>query len=191
MSNWMGREKGAAMNQFDPFSDRLCRDLRNDLSKALMRSLHDLEMTPAQEVADRHITTDLPSVCRHYIDERMVSYRKVVQIISRNQIEDTFQRALVLWDEELFFEVHEILEHVWLNSSGTTKLILQAMIRAAGMYVQLDQGNAKGAASMAAKAVAVFEAHRSEIPDVFDIDLLLTRLKDVDPVAPKLTTGYR
>jgi hypothetical protein len=179
------------MNHFDPFSDRLCRTIRNDLSEALMRSLLYLDLTPAQEVADQYITVDLQPVYRQYIDQRLESYRRVVQFIDRNHIEDTFRRALVLWDEELFFEVHEILEKAWLNSSGNTKLILQAMIRAAGMYVQLDRGNAKGAASMAAQAVAVLEANRGEVPDVFDIDLLLTRLKDVDPVPPKLVTEKR
>ena len=174
------------MNHFNPFTDRFCRAIRNDLSGALMSSLQHLDLAPAQEVADHFLTADLQPIYHQYIDERMKSYRRVVQIISRNQIEDTFRRALVLWDEELFFEVHEILEQAWLTASGNTKLILQAMIRAAGMYVQLDHGNAKGAASMAAKAVAVLESYRNEVPDVFDIDLLLTRLKDVDPVPPKL-----
>ncbi len=71
-------------------------------------------------------------------------------------------------------------------ASGETKLILQAMIRAAGMYVQLDHGNTKGAASMAAKAVAVLEANSSQIEDVFELDLLLHKLREVDPVPPKL-----
>ena len=155
-----------------------------------MNSLQHLDLAPAQEVADHYITMELPPICQQYIDERMKSYRRVVQIIRRNQIEDVLRRALVLWDEKLFFEVHEILEKAWLDSSGKSKLILQAMIRAAGMYVHLEGGNAKGAASMAAKAVAVLEENRGDIPKFFDIDLLLSRLKDVDPEPPKLTEEY-
>jgi uncharacterized protein len=174
------------MNHFDPFSDRFSRKIRNDLSEALMTSLRQLDLTPAREVADHYITSELQPKYRQYIDARMTSYQRALELIRSNHIEDPFDRALVLWDEGLFFEVHEILEQVWLKASGTTKLILQAMIRAAGMYVQLDHGNTKGASSMAAKAVAVLESNRKEIPDGFDIDLLLTRLKDVDPVPPKL-----
>ena len=176
------------MKHFNPFTDRLCRDIRNDLSKALMTSLRHLDLTPAQEIANKYLTTDLQPLYRQYIDDRMKRYSRVLQSISSTHSTDAFSRALILWDEELFFEVHELLEHAWLHSAGgVDKLILQAMIRAAGMYVQLDRDNLKGAASMAAKAVEVLECNRSEVPDLFDLDLLLNKLKDVDPVPPKLT----
>ncbi len=174
------------MKRFDPFTDRLSRDIRNDLSGALMASLQHLDLAPTQEVADRYLATDLQPLYRQYIDDRLVRYRRVLQVISLHHFEDALRKALVLWDEELFFEVHEILEQAWLNATGETKLILQAMIRAAGMYVQLDHGNTKGAASMAAKAVAVLEANSSKIEDVFELDLLLHKLREVDPVPPKL-----
>ncbi len=179
------------IDQFDPFADRLCRDIRNNLSKAMMTSLRHLDLTPAEDVADQYLTPELHHIYRQYINDRMASYRRALQTISKNHIEETLRKALVLWDEELFFEVHEILEQAWLKSSGKTKLMLQAMIRAAGMYVQLDHGNTKGAASMAAKAVVVLEANRSMVQGIFDIDLLLAGLKDVSPKPSKLTEGYR
>lgn len=174
------------MKHCDPFIDRLCRDIRNDLSEAMMISLRHLDLNSAQEVARKYLTADLQLKYRQYINDRMYRYGRVLQRISSSRFEDAFSRALVLWDEELFFEVHEILEKAWLQSSGTAKLILQAMIRAAGMYVHLDHGNVKGAASMAAKAVKTLEANRSEVPDILDIDLLLGKLRNVDPVPPKL-----
>ncbi len=174
------------IDQFNPFTDRLCRDIRNNLSKALMTSIHHLDLTPAEDVADHYLTPELPPIYTQYINNRMGSYRRALLTISTNHVEETLRRALVLWDEELFFEVHEILEHAWLKSSGKTKLMLQAMIRAAGMYVQLDHGNTKGAASMAAKAVVVLEGNRSMVQNIFDIDLLLARLKEVSPEPPKL-----
>jgi hypothetical protein len=174
------------MEHCDPFIDRLCRDIRNDLSEALMNSLCLLDLTSAEEVARKYLAADLQLPYKQYINDRMDRYGRVLQRISSNGFEDAFSRALVLWDEELFFEVHEILEHAWLKSSGKAKLILQAMIRAAGMYVHLAHGNVKGATSMAAKAVKAFEANHSEVPDILDIDLLLHKLRDVDPVPPKL-----
>lgn len=177
------------MKRFDPFSDRLCRDIRNDLSEALMDALRRLDPAPLQRVADRYLATDPEPVYRQYIEDRMQRYGRALQCIEQQHLDDAFARALVLWDEELFFEVHEILEHAWMDAKGQTKLILQAMIRAAGMYVQLDHGNTKGATSMAAKAVAAFEANRTEVPGIFDLDLLLNKLRNVDPVPPKLTTG--
>lgn len=175
------------MNPFNPFTDRLCRDIRNDLSKALMTSLHHLDPAPAQKIADQYLAANQQPIYKNYIDERMKRYRKVLQLIDHNQIEEPLPRALVLWDEELFFEVHELLEHAWMDASGETKLIYQAIIRAAGMYVQLDRDNQKGAASMAAKALEVLERNRSALKNAFDIDLLLLKLRGVDPVPPKLT----
>ena len=174
------------MKRFDPFADRLCRDIRNDLSEALMNSLRRFDLAPAKEVADRYLATDLEPIYRQYIDDRMQRYGRALERIDRQHFDDAFPRALVLWDEELFFEVHELLEHAWITATGKRKLILQAMIRAACMYVQLDHGNTKGATSMAAKAVAAFEVNRSEVPDFFDLDLLLSKLRKVDPVPPKL-----
>ena len=174
------------MKDSNPFTDRLCRDIRNGLSKALMNSLTHLDLTPAQEIADTYLRDDLHPVYRDYIDNRIKSYDRALENIRSNHITDAFSRALVLWDEELFFEVHELLEQEWRHSTGATKLILQAMIRGAGMYVQLDSDNTKGAASMAAKAIEVLEYNRSMVPDIFDLDLLLYKLRNLDPVPPKL-----
>ena len=174
------------MKHCNPFTDRICHDIRNSLSKALMTSLSHLDLTPVQEIADTYFTSDLQPIHRQYIDDRMERYARVLQSISSSHLTDAFSRAMVLWDEELFFEMHEILEHAWLHATGASKLILQAMIRASGMYIQLDRYNIKGATSMAAKAVEALECNRSEVPDIFDLDLLLSKLKDVDPVPPKL-----
>ncbi len=182
-------KRGTAMKRFDPFADRLCRDIRNDLSEALMNTLRLLDLAPVQGVAERYLATDPEALYRQYIEDRMERYGRALACIDQQHLDDAFARALVLWDEELFFEVHEILEHAWMHATGRTKLILQAMIRAAGMYVQLDHGNIKGATSMAAKAVAAFEANRSAVPDIFDLGILLTKLRTVDPVPPKLTAS--
>ena len=151
-----------------------------------MTSLNQQDPSPALIVADKYIQGNLQPIHKQYINNRMNSYIRVLEkIISRN-IAAPFSRALVLWDEQLFFEVHEILEHEWLNSEGTAKLIFQAMIRAAGMYIQLDRGNVKGATSMAGKAVETFDNNRSEVPDILNLDILLEKLRDVDPIPPKL-----
>lgn len=177
------------MKHCNPFTDRLCRDIRNDLSRALMTSLKRLTLTAVQKIANTYLETNPGPVYQQYINDRMEAYAKVLQRINSVNISDPFTRSLILWDEKLFFEVHELLEHEWMDSTGADKLILQAMIRAAGMYVQLDRDNIKGATSMAAKAVEAFEFNRSKVPDILNLDLLLSKLRKVDPVPPKLMEG--
>ena len=174
------------IQRFDPFEDRLCRDIRNDLSESLMETLAQLSLKPVQEKADEYLSRDLAPVYTEYIRTRLAHYQKAIEIIKDRQIEDNFARALVLWDLELFFEVHELLEGEWMAAAGAEKQVLQAMIRAAGVYVQLDRGNTIGANKMAAKAVEVFIEHRQVVPAIFDLDVLLEKLKEVDPIPPKL-----
>ena len=77
-------------------------------------------------------------------------------------------------------------ENGW-QQQGRKKQVLQGMIRAAGVYVQLDRGNTIGANKMAAKAVQAFVEHRGVVPAIFDLDVLLEKLEKVDPIPPKLT----
>ena len=175
-----------SIEQFDPFEDRLCRDIRNELSTSFMQTLAQLSMKPVEETAEKYLARDLGPVYRNYIKERLASYSRAVDFILKRKIADPFARAIVLWDCELFFEVHELLEEEWLAASGEEKLVLQAMIRAAGVYVQLGHGNVKGARKMAAKAVEVLTEHREAVPVGFDLDLLLEKLRKGDPLPPKL-----
>lgn len=175
-----------SITKFDPFEDRLCRDIRNDLSEAFAESLAQIDMDPVRKAADKYLIRNIGHIYRDYINERLKRYEKVLDIIQNQKIENTFARSLILWDQELFFEVHEVLEHAWLRAEGKEKIVLQAMIRAAGMYIQLDHGNTKGAHKMAAKAVEAFSSNRDAVPPIFDLDLLINKLNQVDPLPPKL-----
>lgn len=172
--------------KFDPFEDRLSRDIRNALSEAFAQALTDLSMESVQRVAEEYFTKYLESWHRDYIHERLSRYEKALVIIKDEKISEVFARALILWDLELFFEVHEILEHAWLSSQGHEKLVLQAMIRAAGVYIHLPRGNRIGARKMASKAVDALIANRAHVPPLFDLELLLAKLQKLDPVPPKL-----
>jgi hypothetical protein len=94
--------------------------------------------------------------------------------------------ALLLWDQKLFFEFHEWLEQKWHNSQGTEKIIFQALIRAAGTYIHLEHGKIAGARKMASRAVTNLIRYKESIPIFFNVELLVAKLKALDPVPPKL-----
>ncbi len=77
--------------------------------------------------------------------------------IIRGGITDPIQQAVVLWNLGLFFEVHEVLEHVWYTAEGKMKATLQALIRAAGVYIKREYGFNDSADRIAAKAIPVLE----------------------------------
>ena len=56
--------------------------------------------------------------------------------------------AAALWNERLFFEVHEVLEAVWKTAAGATRQALQGVIQIAVAYHHLMHGNRRGARSL-------------------------------------------
>jgi hypothetical protein len=57
----------------------------------------------------------------------------------------TVVRAAALWNESLFFEVHEILEPPWQTAEGPARQALQGVIQIAVAFHHLRHGNAPGA----------------------------------------------
>ncbi len=170
---------------FDPFNDRKSRDIRNTLSSSLVECLEKNSIAPAAEAAEKFLNPELEDHYRLYIKERLSRFGKAVTTISRGS-EDPFWRGLVLWDLELFFEMHEVLEHAWYTAEGDKKMLLQALIRAAGMYIKLEHGFIPQAKKMAGKAVVVLEEQRDFLAEYFQPDLLIDALKVTAPTPPKL-----
>ena len=65
--------------------------------------------------------------------------------------------------------------------------MLQAIIRAAGVYVHLEQGNLIGARRIADKSLAVLERLQDRLAPYANPQLLLDKLKNLDPVPPILS----
>ena len=172
--------------QFDPFEDRLSRDIRNKLSTAFMETLETGEEGPIEQICSFYLRQGIAPFYRAYIADRVDRYNKAMTIIMHGAVTDVVGKALVLWDQELFFEVHELLEDAWLKAAGPLRLVLQALIRAAGVYVHLQRGNRKGAEKMAAKAVAAFKNNQQHVPASVDLPRLLAALNNLAAPPPKL-----
>ncbi len=170
---------------FDPFNDRKSRDIRNTLSSSLVECLETNSIVPAENASGQFLSPQLENHYRQYIADRLNKYTQAVQIIAKGT-NDPFWRGLVLWDLELFFEMHEVLENAWYTAVGDEKMLLQALIRAGGMYIKLEYGFIPQAQKMAAKAVVVLEAQRDFLATYFPPDLLIEALKATNPEPPKL-----
>ena len=174
------------MPDFDPFNDRLARDIRNTLSEAMVANLPTLDLAPVQQCTATFADQKLSPAHRAYLEDRLLRYQRVYKTLRERAENDPFRQALVLWDEKLFFEVHEIMESLWKKSAGQLKSAFQAMFRAAGTYVHLEQGNEKAARSMADKAIAGLAAHGDLLPTAIDLETLTNALSRLAPIAPTL-----
>lgn len=171
--------------RFEPFQDRLSRDIRNELSAALPLALAKNDLAPVRAVAERYLQQGLAAPYVAYIEARLAGYAKALAMIARTGVEGALARALVFWDLGLFFEVHEILEQAWHGAQGAEKELLQAMIRAAGFYIKGEYGYFEAGAKMAARAVTALEKNRQACTG-FALDTLLESLRNLDPIPPKL-----
>ena len=62
--------------------------------------------------------------------------------------ETAVRQAVALWNEHLFFEVHEVLEAVWKTASGDLRQALQGLIQVAVAFHHHAHGNPRGARSL-------------------------------------------
>lgn len=171
---------------FDPFQDRAARDIRNTLSTAFRNALKDEHSAPFEAAGKHLLQQEIAEGKQAYILDRLGRYRKCFADIRRKKIKTVLEQAFILWDEGLFFEVHEILEGLWIKAEGRQKSALQGLIRAAGFYILLEGGRRQGAEKMAARAVQALQADLTALPYFPAPALLLAKLRDLDPVPPKL-----
>jgi hypothetical protein len=170
---------------FDPFQDRTSRDIRNSLSSALAQAIAEGNPATVEELAASLLADHVGQPYRSYIESRLARYHQALAAITGGSADPLWQ-GLILWDLQLFFEMHEVLEHAWYHAEGTKKLLLQAMIRAAGVYVKLEYDYRQQAAKMAAKALEVLELNEGILRQYFEPEKLLDALKTLNPRPPRL-----
>lgn len=169
---------------FEPFQDRKSRDIRNGLSSAFVVSLGAGNEEDIHKVATSFLSTGLDAVYEDYIHDRLLKYKKALGRIADRR-DDYFYHGFVLWDLELFFEVHEVLEHAWYDAKGEEKLVLQALIRSAGVFIKKEFGYDKQASKIAAKALLVLK--ETKLLDSYcDLPLLLDALSEPIGEPPRL-----
>ena len=169
---------------FDPFQDRKSRDIRNSLSTALFESVELGDKSKIYDAAKSYEDSGLTSPYSEYITNRLIRYEEALQTIWGGN-EDPIWRALFLWDLKLFFEVHEVLEHAWYSAKGQEKLLMQALVRAAGVFIKQEFGYEKQAQKIATKAIAVLK-DTTLLTEYCDVAILVDALEKTGETAPKL-----
>jgi hypothetical protein len=173
-------------NLFNPFEDRLSRDIRNNLSEGLAEAVKSGNSDKLSSIVANYRQQHLPGDYLDYLENRYTRYRTALQVI-QGKITDPIHQGIVLWNLGLFFEVHEVLEHVWYSAEGNMKATLQALIRAAGVYIKLEYGFNESASRIAAKAIPVLEANRCILDKYFNTQILITALKEPQRLPPVLS----
>ncbi len=170
---------------FNPFEDRLSRDIRNELSEGLALAIQSGSLEKLANIVGKYRERRLARCYTAYIDDRYARYEQALAVILPG-ITDPIHQGLILWDLGLYFEVHEVLEQAWYSAKGRTKLTMQALIRAAGVYIKREYGFQEAAARIAAKSIPVLEENRALLETYFQPDKLISALASPDTPPPRL-----
>jgi uncharacterized protein len=172
---------------FDPFNDRRSRDIRNTLSTALVSELSGDGRLRLQDVARRWLADAGEAAYQTFIHQSMAAYNRILQKVQSDGVTDPCLQAVVLWNAKLFFEVHELLESVWLGSAGTQRKALGGLIQAAGVFVHRGRNHDKAAQGLARRAMKNLEAASPCLGFIQDLAPLMASLKDPTAAPPLLT----
>ncbi len=105
---------------------------------------------------------------------RIEAYCRALEALSRcpiratGELERAIKEGACLFNEGLFFEVHEILEVVWMKQQGQTRLLLQGLIQIAVGFHHLENGNLSGALGLLKDGLEKVRGHR---PARFGLEL--------------------
>lgn len=174
---------------FDPFSDRLSRDIRNSLSTALVEVLTDESPRAIADTAENWLSRHPAPVYQDYILDRRRRYEQAVQEIESLHFGDPRLQAVILWNRHLFFELHELLETIWHTAKGIRRTALKGLIQAAGVYVHISRGKPEAGFGLAVKARQNLATGATELGFIANLDALLEWLEDPAAAPPDLVAG--
>ena len=172
---------------FDPFNSRLARDIRNTLAESYVDALAQLDETVYRREAEQWLAKNPDAESAGYIQDRLTHYQRTFKQIKENRVDDARLQALIIWNHKLFFEVHEHLERIWQHTAGDEYQALKGLIQAAGVYVHLEYDHRAAAQKLAAKAAGRILKYADGLSFIVNLNLLLDKLKTLDPAPPLLT----
>ena len=184
--NLSDKKQKSAPAKFDPFNNRLSRDIRNSLTDAFMTSLKQKDAGCYLDQSQKWLKRELAPVYKDYLQDRVQRYGRVFQQIQQKQIDDARIQAVILWNDGLFFEVHDILEDIWHKKQGDERQAIQGLIKAAGVYVHLESDRLNSAERMALKSVRLLKDHEKELRFISNLNFLISALETCNPVPPTL-----
>jgi hypothetical protein len=180
------KKQKPASEKFDPFNDRLSRDIRNSLTDAFMTSLKQKDAGCYLDQSQKLLKREPAPVYKDYIQDRVQRYGLVFERIQQEHIDNARIQAVILWNNGLFFEVHDILEDIWHKKQGDERRAIQGLIKAAGVYVHLESDRLNSAERLALKSVRLIKEYDKVLGFISNLSVLISALENGDPVPPTL-----
>ena len=83
---------------FDPFNDRLARDIRNNLSVSFLKALAEKDVSFFQRCGADYMQQNPAPDYAGYITTRLAKYEEAYAIILQRNLKEVLLQASVFWD---------------------------------------------------------------------------------------------
>jgi hypothetical protein len=127
---------------------------------------------------------ELDAFTKDYLLTKLKKYKKFLKTLKNfkqpKSIEDTVILARKLFKEGLYFEVHEVLESVWMTEYGKLREFLQALIQIAVAYYHLNNYNLRGYELLLNNAMELLKQYSGTLCTV-DVEKLKEKLQNTTP----------
>jgi uncharacterized protein len=94
-----------------------------------------------------------------------------IEDVTTSDAREALLLGAVRWQEQRYFEAHELLELVWRTATGPERELWKGIIQVAVACVHVQRGNLDGAARLIARALRRLEPFRGE-QDGVDVEEL-------------------
>ncbi|WP_457677956.1 DUF309 domain-containing protein [Thermovibrio sp.] len=167
------------------FAHKLCDYLREGDEKELSELKEVIEAVLEGKELLPHIEIELKGedpFTREYLREKALSYQEFLKELPEDfkpTQEDTARTVEVvkfLFKKGLYFEVHEILEELWMGEFGKEREFLQALIQVGVAYYHLNNFNERGFELLLKNALELLSEYKGELYGI-DTDKLKEEIK--------------
>lgn len=183
------RPEMSSSARFDPFNNRLARDIRNSLAEKFVDALLQVDKSGYQRTAEQWLAKNLDDEYTGYIQDRLKRFDGIFNQIKKIRLKDPKLQALIIWNHGLFFEVHEHLERIWQKTTGDEYQALKGLIQAAGVYIHLKFGHRAAAEKLAVKSLGRIQKYADCLTFIANLNMLLDKLNNLDSAPPQLNNS--
>jgi uncharacterized protein len=91
-------------------------------------------------------------------------------------VDPRLRKFIELFNEKYFFEAHEVLEDLWLQTEGETKDFYKGLIQCAVAFVHLERNNFRGAGKLYRTSTGYLHRYAGD-EEGLDIEKLLQQFE--------------
>jgi len=167
------------------FAHNLCDYLREGDERALKELKETIEAVFKGSFPIPHLNLkeeEIDPFTEEFLKEKASSYQSFLKDLkedfkpTQEEIERSVEVASLLFEKGLYFEVHELLEEVWMGEFGKNRDFLQALIQIGVAYYHLKNFNVRGFELLIDNALELLKGYRGEFFGV-NVDSLKEALK--------------